>query len=86
MAREARVRGQVVARLRGHLEELALERRAALPLLLVRRLAKVHQILRRVSAGFAVAPPVAAAVTAVTVLGGSAFVITLAHVLRRARL
>ena len=83
MAREARVRGQVVARLRGHLEELALERRAALPLL---RLAKVHQILRRVSAGFAVAPPVAAAVTAVTVLGGSAFVITLAHVLRRARL
>ena len=80
------MRWQVVARLRGHLEELSLERLAALPLLLLRRLAKVHQILRRISAGVAVAPPVAAAVTAITVLGGSLVIVTLANVLRRVQL
>jgi hypothetical protein len=80
------VRWQVVARLRGHLEELSLERLAALPFLLLRRLAKVHQILRRISAGVAVAPPVAAAVTAITVLGGSLVIVTLANVLRRVQL
>ena len=80
------MRWKVVARLRRHLEELSLERRAALPLLLFRRLAKVHQVLRRISAGIAIAPPVAATVTAVTVPGGSLVVVTLANVLWRVRL